>query len=224
MSGELCLAVSDPHDIRSGTVKETGPASAPPVLIITGPTASGKTETAILLAEALDGEIISADSMQVYSGLDIGTAKVSAADRLRIPHHLLDIRRPGEPFSVAEYQALAEQAIKAIRGRGRRPIVCGGTGQYLSALMDGLAFPSESTDPELRRSLNREADELGLPALWARLQACDPTRPAGCRQPIANASSGPGIVSAVRQTDELASGPIAIAWPGIYLCRILPEP
>lgn len=145
-----------------------------PVLVVTGPTASGKSDTAILLAGQLDGEIVSADSMQVYRGMDIGTAKVDAAVRRRIRHHLIDIRDPGEPFSVAAYQALAEEAIRDILARGRTPIVCGGTGQYLSALIDGLTFAPAPADPALRAELEMKADQSGLPDLWQQLAQEDP--------------------------------------------------
>jgi tRNA dimethylallyltransferase len=145
-----------------------------PVIVVTGPTASGKSDTAILLAEQLDGEIVSADSMQVYRGMDIGTAKVDEAVRRRIPHHLIDICDPGEPFSVAAYQAHAENAIKSILERGKRPIVCGGTGQYLSALIDGLTFAPAPADPVLRETLERKADQPGLPELWQALAQQDP--------------------------------------------------
>ncbi|MDW7657370.1 MAG: tRNA (adenosine(37)-N6)-dimethylallyltransferase MiaA [Bacillota bacterium] len=144
------------------------------VIVVTGPTASGKSDTAILLAEQLDGEIVSADSMQVYRGMDIGTAKVDETMRRRIRHHLIDICDPGEPFSVAAYQLLAEKAIKDILARGKRPIVCGGTGQYLSALIDGLTFAPAPADPMLRRELEKKADQLGLPDLWLELEQLDP--------------------------------------------------
>ncbi len=148
--------------------------SEQPVLVVAGPTASGKTETAIRLAEALDGEIISADSMQIYRGMDIGTAKATAEEQRRVPHHIINILNPGEPFSVAEYQTLALEAIKQIKNRGRRPILCGGTGQYLAALTDGIEFSPVAVDPQLRQSLTDEAERLGLAALWQELQSCDP--------------------------------------------------
>jgi len=148
--------------------------SEQPVLVVAGPTASGKTETAIRLAEALDGEIISADSMQIYRGMDIGTAKATRAEQQRVPHHIIDILNPGEPFSVAEYQTLALDKIRQIKSRGHQPILCGGTGQYLAALTDGIEFSPVTVDPELRRALNAEAEQLGLSALWQELQSCDP--------------------------------------------------
>lgn len=147
---------------------------ARPVLVITGPTASGKTETALGLAERLNGEIISADSMQIYQGMDIGTAKATPAEQARIPHHLLDIQQPGERFSVADYKTAATAVIRDIYARGKWPILCGGTGQYLSAMIEGLEFSSTPTDFVLRETLNQEAASQGIDHLYCRLQQCDP--------------------------------------------------
>jgi tRNA dimethylallyltransferase len=144
------------------------------LLAIVGPTAAGKTEVGILLAEALGGEIISADSMQVYRGMDIGTGKPSAEQLARVPHHLIDIVDPDQPFSVADYQARAQAALAQIRGRGRLPILVGGSGLYVRAVVDGLAFPMAPPDPELRRRLMEEARVKGLAALHARLVQVDP--------------------------------------------------
>lgn len=145
-----------------------------PVLVITGPTASGKTSAAIQLAEKLDGEIISADSMQVYRGMDIGTAKATRDEQARVPHHLLDIRSPGESFSVAEYQSLATDTIKAIQARGKSVIISGGTGQYLSAMMEGLVYSPASVNLDLREQLNHEVEAEGLEKLWRQLTLIDP--------------------------------------------------
>jgi tRNA dimethylallyltransferase len=145
-----------------------------PLLAIVGPTATGKTEVGILVAEALNGEIVSADSMQCYRGLDIGTAKPTAEQRARVPHHLIDIIDPDTPFSVAEYQERARAAIEAIHQRGRLPILVGGSGLYVRAVIDGLGFPMAPPDPELRRRLAAEAREHGLATLHARLSAVDP--------------------------------------------------
>jgi tRNA dimethylallyltransferase len=147
---------------------------APRLLAIVGPTASGKTEVGVLVAEALDGEIISADSMQAYRGLDIGTSKPTAEQLARVPHHLVGIISPDEPFSVADYQARAEEAIADIRARGRQPILVGGSGLYVRAVVDGLAFPMAPPDPELRHRLAEEATAQGIEALHARLAAVDP--------------------------------------------------
>ncbi|HAL73833.1 MAG TPA: tRNA (adenosine(37)-N6)-dimethylallyltransferase MiaA, partial [Clostridiales bacterium] len=145
-----------------------------PVLVIAGPTASGKTETALLVCEAIGGEIVSADSMQIYRGMDIGTAKATWDEQKRVPHHLIDIRNPGERYSVADYKRDATAAIRDIYARNRRPVVCGGTGQYLSALIEGLSFSDDALDLNLRIELNRQADLTGLSALYTRLQQVDP--------------------------------------------------
>jgi tRNA dimethylallyltransferase len=145
-----------------------------PVLVITGPTTSGKSETALLLAASLKGEIISADSMQVYRGMDIGTAKVPPDLRRGIPHHLLDILDPKDRFSVADYQVLAYKEIRLIYQRGNQPIVCGGTGQYISALTQGLTFPCITANDALREQFNLLADQEGLASLYKMLAREDP--------------------------------------------------
>jgi tRNA dimethylallyltransferase len=144
------------------------------LLAIVGPTATGKTEVAILLAEAIGGEIVSADSMQVYRGMEIGTAKPSPEQLARVPHHLIDIIDPDAPFSVADYQERARGAIDGIRGRGRQPILVGGSGLYVRAVIDGLGFSMAPPDPELRRRLSEQAGTAGLAALHARLAQVDP--------------------------------------------------
>lgn len=143
-------------------------------MVVAGPTASGKTESALLVAAILGGEIISADSMQIYRYMDIGTAKATQEEQGRVPHHLINIRNPGESFSVAEYQVLATEAIHDIQRRGKLAILCGGTGQYISALMQGLIFSPAAVDPVLRQQLEKEADEHGLESLWSQLLQSDP--------------------------------------------------
>lgn len=143
-----------------------------PLLAIVGPTASGKSEAAIAVAEALGAEIVSVDSMLVYRGMDIGTAKPSPADRARVPHHLIDVVRPSEPFSVARYRELAEAAIRGIRARGRRVLLVGGSGLYFRAIVDRLTFPG--TDLRARTWLQLEARALGPERLHARLAELDP--------------------------------------------------
>lgn len=129
----------------------------PRILVITGPTASGKSALALQLAEQLHGEIICADSLTVYRGFDIGSAKPTAADQLRIPHHLLDIRNPIEPFTAAEFRSAAAAAITDCIRRDKRPIVAGGTGLYLRSLLHGLnSAPGE--DPALRNRLRQRAE------------------------------------------------------------------
>ena len=149
------------------------PADAPAFILLVGPTGAGKSALALELAESAGGEIINADSMQVYRGFDIGTDKPPAEDRRRVPHHLLDIVDPRTQFTAADFCARAGEAIAAIRGRGRRALVVGGTGLYVKALLDGL-FPGPGRDDALRAALDREAREIGLDALWRRLAAADP--------------------------------------------------
>jgi tRNA dimethylallyltransferase len=142
-------------------------------LVITGQTASGKEGVALTVAERLGGEIVSLDSMKVYRGLDIGTAKPSAAARRRVPHHLLDVVNPWERFSAARWAELAEAALGEIRGRGRVAIVSGGTILYLKALLYGL-FEGPAADAALRAGLEEEAARLGVTSLHARLAGIDP--------------------------------------------------
>ena len=143
-----------------------------PFLALLGPTASGKTEAAILVAEALGAEILSIDSMLVYRGMDVGTAKPTAEQRARVPHHLLDLVDPSEPFSVAAFQAAARAAADDIRGRGRPPLLVGGSGLYYRAVVDDLEFPG--TEPTVRRELEREAVAVGAERLHGRLAGFDP--------------------------------------------------
>jgi tRNA dimethylallyltransferase len=143
------------------------------LLAIVGPTATGKTEVGILVAETLQGEIVSADSMQVYRGLDIGTAKPTAEQRARVPHHLIDIIEPDEPFSVADYRGRADAALAGIWARGHQPILVGGSGLYVRAVIEEMDF-AVPPDRELRRQLAEEARAKGLSALYARLTAADP--------------------------------------------------
>jgi tRNA dimethylallyltransferase len=143
-----------------------------PVLAIVGPTASGKTELALTVAPRLGAEIVSVDSMLVYRGMDVGTAKPSIAERERVPHHLIDVVEPSEPFSVATYQRLACEAVSDVRARGRRPLLVGGTALYLRAVADDLAFPG--TDASVRSALQDEASRVGAGAMHERLAATDP--------------------------------------------------
>jgi tRNA dimethylallyltransferase len=128
---------------------------------------------AVALARRIGGEIVSADSRQIYRQMEIGTAKPSAAERAAAPHHLLDIRDPDQPFSLADYQELAADAIAAILARGRAPLLVGGTGQYLAAVLEGWQVPRVAPEPELRAALEAEAAARGPEALHARLAAVD---------------------------------------------------
>ena len=140
------------------------------LLVLLGPTAVGKSKLAIELAKKLNGEIISADSMQVYKGMDLGTAKLSQVEREGIPHHLIDIRNPDESFSVSDFIELATKAIKNIEGRGKVPIMVGGTGLYLYAFLEGFSLPIVKGDPEIRERLSKEP----LVNLYNRLREIDP--------------------------------------------------
>jgi tRNA dimethylallyltransferase len=142
------------------------------LLAIVGPSATGKTEVGMLVAEALQGEIVSADSMQVYRGMHIGTAKPSVEQRTRVPHHLIDIIEPDEPFSVADYRGRADAALADIWSRGKQPILVGGSGLYVRAVLDEMDFVVPP-DRELRRQLTEEARAKGLSALYARLTETD---------------------------------------------------
>jgi tRNA dimethylallyltransferase len=142
------------------------------VAAIVGPTAVGKTEVSIEVARALDAEIVSVDSMQVYRGMDAGTAKPGADQRAAVPHHLVDIAEPAHDLTVAEFQERGRRAIDDIAARGRIPLLVGGSGLYLRALVDDLDFPPRSD--EVRAALEREVDTLGPQELHARLRARDP--------------------------------------------------
>ncbi|NHC44541.1 tRNA (adenosine(37)-N6)-dimethylallyltransferase MiaA [Motilibacter aurantiacus] len=142
------------------------------VIAVVGPTASGKTGLGVQLAQALDGEVVNADSMQLYRGLDIGTAKATREERQGVPHHVLDVWDVTEPASVAEYQRLARQAVAGIQARGRTAVLVGGSGLYVRAALDDMAFPG--TDEAVRARLEAELAVVGAPALHARLAERDP--------------------------------------------------
>jgi tRNA dimethylallyltransferase len=148
-------------------------SEGPLVLAVVGPTAVGKTAVSIALAERFAGEIINADSMQVYRGFDIGTDKPGPDDRLRVPHHLLDMVDCGTQFTAADFAEQAAAAIRGIVDRGRLPIVVGGTGLYVKALFEGL-FPGPGRDDAVRSALEEEARRDGLDALRLRLESLDP--------------------------------------------------
>jgi tRNA dimethylallyltransferase len=144
----------------------------PRVVAVVGPTAAGKSALSLELARALDGEVVNADSMQLYRGMDIGTAKLTPAQRAGVPHHVLDIWDVTEPASVAEYQRLARAAIEEIARRGRTPLLVGGSGLYVRAALEEFEFPG--TDPDLRASLEEELAAVGPGPLHERLRAADP--------------------------------------------------
>jgi tRNA dimethylallyltransferase len=146
----------------------------PALIVLLGPTASGKTDLALELAEAFGGEIVGADSRQVYRQMDIGSAKPTRAQQARAPHHLIDVVNPDEPFSLADYLRLARAAIANVHARQRVPLLVGGTGQYITALVEGWNTPEAPPDPALRAELEAYAAEHGSAALFARLCAADP--------------------------------------------------
>lgn len=145
-----------------------------PVYAVVGPTASGKSAYAIRLAKELDGEVISGDSMQIYRGMDIGTAKASVAEQQGIPHHLLDVAEITEGFSAGRFMELAKEKIAEIHGRGKTPILCGGTGLYIELLLTGKQLSENTADEKLREELLQFANEQGNEALHARLAELDP--------------------------------------------------
>jgi tRNA dimethylallyltransferase len=142
------------------------------VIVICGATATGKSDIAIVIAQELGAEIINADSMQLYRGMDIGTAKLTDEERKGIPHHLLDVLDVSEDSTVAWYQEQARAAITEIHGRGKDAVIVGGTGLYIKAILDDLNFPD--TDPEVRAKLEAELAEFGAAALFTRLEELDP--------------------------------------------------
>ena len=145
-----------------------------PLVILTGPTAVGKTKLSIALAKAIGGEIISADSMQVYRHMDIGSAKIRQEEMEGIPHHLIDILDPEEEFNVVRFQALAKESLAQIYGRNRIPIVAGGTGFYIQALLYDIDFAKNADHLKLRRELEALAEEKGAEALHGMLKEVDP--------------------------------------------------
>lgn len=141
--------------------------------VIIGPTASGKTDLSIFIAKQLNGEIISGDSMQIYRGLDIGTAKVTEKEMDGVPHHLLDIKNVDETFSVAEFQQLARGKIADIHARGKLPIICGGTGLYIQSVLYDYQFSQEGNDESIRKELEKEAENAGAEAIHKKLREVD---------------------------------------------------
>jgi len=175
------------------------------VIAVVGPTAAGKSELSLGLALALGGEVVNADSMQLYAGMDIGTAKLSPAQRRGVPHHLLDIWDVRQAASVATYQRLAREAIAGIHARGRVPVLAGGSGLYLRAALDHLEFPG--TDPAVRDRLEAELATAGAGALHARLAALDPVAATAILP-----SNGRRIVRAL-EVIEVAGRPFAAVLP-----------
>jgi len=146
----------------------------PPLAVIVGPTGVGKTDLAIQLAERLQGEIVSADSRLLYRGMDIGTAKPTAEQRLRVPHHLIDVTDPDQNWSLALFQCAARQVIASIHTRGHLPFLVGGTGQYVHAVIEGWQVPQGEPNIELRHALERWAGQISPDGLHVRLASLDP--------------------------------------------------
>jgi tRNA dimethylallyltransferase len=176
-----------------------------PVVAVVGATAAGKSELALDLAERLHGEVVNTDSMQVYRGMDIGTAKLSVADRRGVPHHLVDVLDVHEEASVAEFQRLARAVVADCRSRGVVPVLVGGSALYTRAVLDVLEFPG--TDPDLRRRLEHDLVEQGAAALHARLREVDPEA-AGHIEP----ANGRRIVRAL-EVVELTGAPFVARLP-----------
>ena len=175
------------------------------VVAVVGPTAAGKSALSIALAHALGGEVVNADSMQLYRGMDIGTAKLTPAEREGVPHHLLDIWPVTEPASVAEYQALARAAVDDILARGRVPLLVGGSGLYVRAVLEQFEFPG--TDPALRERLEAELAAVGPLPLHARLAEADPGAAASILP-----TNGRRIVRAL-EVIELTGAPFTASLP-----------
>ena len=147
-----------------------------PLVVVVGPTAVGKTALAVELAQRFGGEIVNADSRQVYVGMDIGTAKPSPTELVAARHHLIDIRSPDQPLSLGEFIPMATETIADIAGRGGLPILCGGTGQYVWALLEGWNVPAVPPDPAFRAEMEQQAETHGGESLWHCLHARDPAR------------------------------------------------
>jgi tRNA dimethylallyltransferase len=175
------------------------------VVAVVGPTAAGKSALSIALAHALDGEVVNADSMQLYQGMDIGTAKLTVAERAGVPHHLLDIWPVTAPAGVAEYQRLARAAVEDILARGRVPLLVGGSGLYVQAVLEEFRFPG--TDPALRARLEAELAGVGPARLHERLREVDPVAAAHILP-----GNGRRIVRAL-EVVELTGAPFAASLP-----------
>jgi len=176
-----------------------------PLIVLVGPTASGKTSLALELAEQFSGEIVSCDSVAVYRGMEIGTAKPTLTERTRVPHHMLDIAWPNEPVTAGDYSRAARDSIREIARRNRLPIVCGGTGLYLRALLEGL-FPAPPRREALREKLRQRAHLYGSERLHRILARLDPTAAR-----LIHANDTPKIIRAIEVT-LAAREPITQQW------------
>ncbi len=145
-----------------------------PLIIIAGPTAVGKTALSVALAKRIGGEIVSADSMQVYRGMDIGTAKVTKEETCGVPHHLIDVLDPKDPFNVMTFRSMVKDAVRGIASRGNVPVLVGGTGFYIQSVLYDVQFEEDASSEELRKELEQEAAVLGAEKMHERLRALDP--------------------------------------------------
>ncbi|GAA1920916.1 tRNA (adenosine(37)-N6)-dimethylallyltransferase MiaA [Nocardioides lentus] len=177
----------------------------PPIVAVVGPTAAGKSDLAVDLALAVDGEVVNTDAMQLYRGMDIGTAKLTPAERRGVPHHLLDVLEVTETASVAAFQREARAVVADVRARGRVPVLVGGSALYTRAVLDRMEFPG--TDPALRARLEGELETAGVAALHARLAEVDPAAAAGIEP-----GNGRRVVRAL-EVVELTGRPFAASLP-----------
>lgn len=177
----------------------------PPIVAVVGPTAAGKSDLAVDLALAVDGEVVNTDAMQLYRGMDIGTAKLTSAERRGVPHHLLDVLEVTETASVAAFQRDARAVVADVRARGRVPVLVGGSALYTRAVLDRMEFPG--TDPALRARLEGELEAAGVAALHARLAEVDPAAAAGIEP-----GNGRRVVRAL-EVVELTGRPFAASLP-----------
>ncbi len=169
------------------------------IIVVCGPTASGKSDYAVTLAQQIGGEVVSADSRQVYTGLDVGSGKITTSEMNGVPHHLLDVASPKRIFSVAQYKKLADKAIKTIIKNGKTPIICGGTGFYIDAIICDTIFPSVKPNKDLRASLAKQSIE----ELSAQLQSLDPRRHA-----LIDRQNKVRLIRAIEIATELGSVPV----------------
>lgn len=189
-----------------------GRTAAPPLVAVVGPTATGKSELAMALAARMPVEIIVADSRQAYLGMDVGTAKPDVAARSSVPHHLLDVAEPDEPFTVADWVRRARALAGEIAARGQLATIVGGTGLYVSALVDGHDYASQASSPEVRQRLGGELEASGLESLAERLRGLSPELAA--RTDLGNARR---VLRALERIEGGGGGrpiPAAEAWPG----------
>ena len=200
------MSPSYPEAARRPGVRGAGPDESGPLIAVVGATAAGKSDLAVQLALALDGEVVNADSMQLYRGMDVGTAKLTPPERKGVPHHLLDVWEVTRTASVAEYQDLAGAAIADIERRGKVAVVTGGSGLYIRAALGDLEFPG--TDQQIRDRLEAELGADGPGPLYARLQAADPAAAAAILP-----GNGRRIVRAL-EVIELSGRPFSATLPG----------